>query len=58
MAHHQTQNGVVKGKLGQEGDEVAEGNKPRTYRMTFTAMLDLGPAQLKGIVARRQRGWR
>ena len=33
---HQTQHGMKKGRLGQEGDEAAEGENPRTYIMTFT----------------------
>ena len=37
VAHHQNQHGVTKGRLGQEGDEAAEGDNPSTYRMTFTA---------------------
>ena len=35
VAHLQTQHGVAKGRLGQEGNEAEGGNKTRTYRMMF-----------------------
>ena len=37
VAHRQTQHGVAKGRLGQEGKEEAGGDEPRTYRMAFPA---------------------
>ena len=48
MVHHQTQHGVTKGRLGQEGDEASEGNKPSTYRMTFTAKDGPRPCPVEG----------
>ena len=35
VAHRQTQHGMEKRGLGQEGDEEAGGDEPRTYRMVF-----------------------
>ena len=35
LTRRQAQHKVAKGRLGQEGDEAAGGNKPRTYRMAF-----------------------
>ena len=37
VADHQTQHRVAKGILGQEGNKAAGYNKPKTYRMMFTA---------------------
>ena len=33
VAHRQTQHGVEKSRLGQEGNEAAGGDNRRTYRM-------------------------
>ena len=33
--YRQTQHGVAKGGLGQEGDEEGGGDNPRTFRMAF-----------------------
>ena len=48
VAHHQTQHGVTKGRLGQEGDEAAEGDNPITYRMEFTAKAVPRPFPVEG----------
>ena len=37
VAHRQTQHGVEKWGLGQEGEEEAGENNPGTYRMSFPA---------------------
>ena len=48
VAHHQTQHGVTKGRLEQEGDKAAEGNNPSTYRMTFNAKAVPRPCPVEG----------
>ena len=48
VAHLQNQHGVAKGRLGQEFNEEAGGNKPRTYRMTFPAKDGPRPCPVEG----------
>ena len=48
VAHRQTQHGVAKGGLGQEGEDEARGNNVRTYRMAFTANVGTRPCPVKG----------
>ena len=48
MAHHQTQYGVTKERLGQEGNEVARDDKPSTNRMAFTTKAVPRPCQVEG----------
>ena len=48
MVHHQTQHGVTKGRLGQEGDEASTGDNPRTYRMAFNKNAVPRPFQFEG----------
>ena len=48
MAHCQTQPGVAKGRLGQEGDKAAGGDNPRTYRMAFPEKAGPRPCPVEG----------
>ena len=48
VVHHQTQHGVTKGRLGQEGDEVAEGKNIRTYGMMFIIKAVPRPCPFEG----------
>ena len=48
VAHCQNQNSVAKGRLGQEGDKAAGGDKPRTYRMAFPAKAGPRPCPVEG----------
>ena len=48
VAHHQTQHGVTKDSLVQEGDEAAKGENPRTYRMAFTVKYGTRPCPVEG----------
>ena len=52
MAHRQTQHGVAKAGLGQEGKEEARGDKPRTYRIAFPAKAGPRPCPVKGCSGR------
>ena len=52
VAHRQTQNGMAKGRLGQEGNEATRVNEPRTYRMAFPAMEVPRPCLVEGCSGR------
>ena len=52
LAHSQTQHGVAKGGLGQEGNEEARGNNPRTYRIRFPVKSVPRSCPLEGCI-----GW-
>ena len=51
-AHCQTQNDVVKGGPGQEGDIEGRGDNPRTYRMLFPEKVGLKPFPVEGCSGR------
>ena len=48
VAHHQNQHGMVKGRLGQEGDKEAGGENARTCRMDIPANAGPRPCQFEG----------
>ena len=48
VVHHQNQHGMVKGRLGQEGDEEAGGDNARTCRMDIPANAGPRPCQFEG----------
>ena len=48
VVHRQTQHGVSKGELGQEGDEEYRGDLPRTYRMPFPMKAGPRPCPVEG----------
>ena len=52
LTHHQKQNSVEKGGLGQEGNEEGGGEKPRTFRMEFPAKVGLSNCPVKGCSVR------
>ena len=43
IEYRQIQQGLEKGRLGQEGDEAARGNESRTYKMAFPAKAGSRP---------------
>ena len=50
--HRQTQHGVEKGGPGQEGEKKGEGDKPRTFRMVFSAKSGPRPFPVEGCIGR------
>ena len=48
VVHRQTQHGVAKCRLGQEGNEEAGRDDPRTYRMAFPAKSRHRPFPVEG----------
>ena len=48
VAHHQIEHAVKNASLGQEVDEVAEGENPSNYRMSFTAKAVPRPYPVEG----------
>ena len=56
VAHRQTQHGMEKRGLGQEGDEEAGGDKPRTYMMDFPAKAGPNPCPVEGCSGRASTG--
>ena len=52
MTHRQTQNGVAKGDLDQRAMRQTGEKIPEPTNWRYLQRKDLGPAQLKGVVAR------
>ena len=52
VVHHQIQHDVAKGRLGQEVYKASGGDKPRTYRMAFTAKSGPRPCPVEGFSGR------
>ena len=52
MVHCQTHHGVVKGGSGQESDKEDGGDKPRTFRMVFSAKSGPRPFPFEGCIGR------
>ena len=48
VAHRQTQHGVAKGGLGQEGGKECGGDEPRTFRIVFPAKKGPSPWPVEG----------
>ena len=53
MTHCQTEHSVAKGRLGLDGDKAdGDGDKPRTYKMSFLTKAEPRPCPVKGCSGR------